>query len=476
MSISVVRWIVLTLLFLTVASPAQTAAEPSPNVSAASGSLPPNDLLAFTKYRLKNGLEVILHQDHSLPMVALNLWYHVGPSNEPPRRSGFAHLFEHLMFEGSAHVGRDFDIILESIGATNSNATTDWDRTNYFETVPREGLELVLWLESDRMGFLLEGLTPQRLEVQRGVVKNERRENYENAPYGASGLAMVEALFEPGHPYHGAIIGSMRDIDAASFEDVRHFFQAFYAPSNATLALAGDFDPVPTRALIDRYFGSLPERPGAVRWRPERRRATPPLKTAKRVIINEHVQLGRLALGWITPPAFTPDDCVLHVVMSLLAGGKATRLYQELVVEQRVSSEVSASLDSTELGSMVGVTATRATGTAEEKLEKALDGALEVLRQRGPTEQELSRAKRRIRLQVMDSLQLFNSSGGDAGQAGILQRFNHYLGDPGGLAGWLAQIDKVSRADVMRVMGHYLMPATRVVVVTREETKTKAGP
>src|SRR5687767_415232 len=234
---------------------AQAPATATPQPAAAPASATPR--IPFEKYRLKNGLEVILHEDRSLPLVAVNIWYHVGPANEPKGRSGFAHLFEHLMFEGSRHVGREFDLLLEAAGATNMNGTTSWDRTNYFETVPREHLELVLWIESDRMGFMLDTLNQERLDVQRGVVQNERRQSYENAPYGPSTLALLDALFPEGHPYHGAVIGSMKDLEAAKLEDVRSFFQAYYAPSNATLAIAGDFDGAAVKQLIERYFGTL---------------------------------------------------------------------------------------------------------------------------------------------------------------------------------------------------------------------------
>src|SRR5688572_622487 len=245
---------------------APPTAAPSPPAAAAGAGTPQpksaestaggrqeNVGLAFEKYSLKNGLGVILHQDRSLPLVAVNLWYHVGPANEPPGRSGFAHLFEHLMFEGSRHVGREFDRLLESVGATNVNGTTSWDRTNYFETVPREQLELVLWIESDRMGFMLDGLDQERLDVQREVVKNERRQTYENAPYGPSMLALLDTLFPNGTPYHGAVIGSMEDLTRAELGDVRAFFQAYYAPSNATLALAGDFEIEAAKTLIQKY-------------------------------------------------------------------------------------------------------------------------------------------------------------------------------------------------------------------------------
>ncbi len=203
---------------------------------------------------------MILHSDRSLPLIAVNVWYHAGPANEPAHRSGFAHLFEHLMFEGSKHVGHEFDRILESIGATNSNGTTSWDRTNYFETAPSENLETLLWLESDRMGYMIDTLTQERLDVQRDVVKNERRQSYENAPYGPSSLALLNGLFPEGHPYHGAVIGSMQDLSAASLGDVTEFFRQYYAPSNATLCIAGDLDVTRAKALIERYFGTLPDR------------------------------------------------------------------------------------------------------------------------------------------------------------------------------------------------------------------------
>src|SRR3954470_10076847 len=256
-------------------APLAPAASESPEVPAAT--------IPFEKFKLPNGLTVILHSDRSLPLVAVNIWYHVGPQNEPRHRSGFAHLFEHLMFEGSKHVGHEFDHILESIGATNSNATTSWDRTDYFETAPSENLELLLWLESDRMGFMIDTLTQERLDVQRDVVKNERRQSYENQPYGPSSLAMLNTLFLEGHPYNGAVIGSMADLSAATLADVTEFFRQYYAPSNATLCLAGDLDPVQAKAWIERYFASLPDRQRP----PVKPVPYTPLPKAERVIVKE---------------------------------------------------------------------------------------------------------------------------------------------------------------------------------------------
>ena len=440
-------------------SAAPESAPAKPGKTTPSG---PVTEVAFEKYALPNGLEVILHQDRSLPLVAVNVWYHVGPANEPRGRSGFAHLFEHLMFGGSRHVGAEFDRLLESAGATNVNGTTSWDRTNYFETVPRQHLELVLWIESDRMGFMLDTLTGEQLEVQRGVVQNERRQSYENAPYGPSTLTLLDNLFPKGHPYHGAVIGSMADLSAATLEDVKGFFKAFYTPSNATVAIAGDFDPAQVKALIQRYFASLPARP-----KPKRvRHATPPLTSAKRVVVKEPVKLAKVAFGYIVPPAYGPDEAPLEVTAALLAGGKATRLYRSLVVDKQVATEVDASLESNGLASIFGINALAASGKTPEQVEQALAEALVELEQKGPAATELERAKRRILVDVQSNLQLLNGPGGESGRAGLLQRFNHYLGNPGYLSELMASIERVSSADVQRVVRQHLTPSARLAVIT----------
>lgn len=443
------------------------------NASAGASSAPSPYEIPFEKYSLGNGLEVILHRDPSLPLVAVDLWYHVGPSNEPPGRSGFAHLFEHLMFEGGKHVGHDFDRLLESVGATNVNGTTSWDRTNYFETVPRHELELALWLESDRMGFLLDALTAERLDVQRDVVKNERRQTYENAPYGKSQLAMYEALFPPDHPYHGAVIGSMADLSRATMNDVSSFFRSFYSPSNATIAIAGDFDPALTRQWIERYFGTL----SSVSRPPRSAHSTPALTREIRKDVEEPVKLARVSIGWLTPPAYTSDDIVLDVVATLLAGGKATRLYQELVVKQKVASDVSASLDSNSLASMFEVGAKVSAGTDPKKVEQAIDGALSLLARSGPSAEELQRAKRKLQLEVLDDLQHLDGHGGESGRAGTLQRLNHYLGDPGKLPEYMAKLDAVTAEDVARAVRSHLPSGARVVVTTHPQSAahTSAG-
>jgi zinc protease len=466
------RWLRLTALALASwisAYGGQTALAES--AASATPAAAPAVAIAFEQYALDNGLTVILHRDPSLPLVAVNLWYHVGPANEPAGRSGFAHLFEHLMFEGSRHVGREFDWLLESVGATNVNGTTSWDRTNYFETVPRENLELVLWIESDRMGFMLDGLDQERLDVQRDVVKNERRQSYENAPYGPSALALSDALFPKGHPYHGAIIGSMEDLSAATLDDVKQFFATYYVPSNATLAIAGDFDPEVVKGWIKKYFGTLPARPKP----PRNQQVTPPLTAPVRLTIDEPVTLARVSLGFITPPAYTTDDPILDVATLVLSGGKSSRLYRKLVVEQKLASEVDASLDSNALASHLTISATAASGKSLDELEKAISAIVAELGAKGPNAAELSRAKRRVQVDVLGNIELLNGPGGESGRAGLLQRFHHYLGDPGYLPRYLARVDQVSSADVKRVVSQYLKPEASVTVLTLPRAQAAQG-
>jgi predicted Zn-dependent peptidase len=446
--------------------PVAAAGEPAPEVPVPTPSAKAGHAveLEVEKYQLENGLEVLLHRDGSQPFVAVNIWYRVGPGNEPKGRSGFAHLFEHLMFEGSRYAGTDFDRLLETAGATNVNGTTSWDRTNYYETVPREHLELVLWLESDRMGFMPSVLTEERLALQKQVVQNERRQSYENAPYGPTQLALLNGLFPEGHPYHGAVIGSMKDIAAATMKDVREFFDKFYAPANATLALAGDFDPRTAKQWIERYFGSLPAR-GGPRARPKPAPA-PSLGKPDRIVVDEPVELGQVTMGWLTPPAYTKDDAILQVVATLLGDGKTSRLYRKLMLDMRLASEVAAWVDSNRLASSFVVRAVAASGKKLDALEAGLESVLSELERRGPSIEELERAKRKIVLALLSDLQLLNSASGESGRAGALQRLNHYLDDPGKLKDWVRAIEAVTAADVARTVRDHLRGGARLTVIT----------
>jgi zinc protease len=330
---------------------------------------------------------------------------------------------------------------------------------------------MVLWIESDRMGYLLDVLDQGLLDVQRDVVKNERRQSYDNAPYGPSYLALLDALFPPGHPYNGAVIGSMADLSAATLDDVKGFFRDYYTPSNATLAIAGDFDPAAVKASIQKYFGSLVDRP---------KKPTPELKVPParfgRYVVEEPVELAEVTFGYRTPPAYSTDDPIIDVAMATLAGGKATRLYQTLVVEKKLASEVNASQDSNQLSGIVTIGATAATGKTVAELESALSEALANLEKNGPTAVELGRAKRSILVSTLKSLELLNGPGGESGRAGLLQRFQHYTGDPGYLPKWVEQIEKVTPADVQRVLREHLGLGTRVTVVTQPRAKAASAP
>lgn len=474
----------VALLVLGFATPSRSAGAqdgPPPGVRppAALASIPAE------KLTLPNGLEVILHQDKSLPRVAINIWYRVGPVNQPQGRSGFAHLFEHLMFEGSKHVGHQFDHLLEAAGATNVNGTTSWDRTNFFETVPSESLELGLWLESDRMGFLLDAVNQERLDVQRQVVLNERRQSYENAPYGASYLTLMNAIFPVGHPFHDGAIGSERDVKRATLQDVEQFFKAFYSPSNATLTLAGDFDVPRAKALIIRYFGPLPGQAPLARPSPPcslvqesgcRKDFAVRLPPPQALTVRESVSLPQVAVAWVTPAAFSDADLALDVASAILADGKTSRLYRALVTEERVASSVTAWVDSTATDSMFQASAVGTAGGDPGKLEELLQRELDRLRKEGPTEVEVARAKHKLLLSTLSDLQNLNGSGGDSGRAGTLQRLNHYLGSPAHLQAWLTRMGNISAAEVHATLEKHLGPEHRVLVRTLPNAPNQTPP
>src|SRR3979490_807990 len=318
----------------TAKSPAQA---PAKSASARSGTAKPAPLevpqLKFEKYKLENGLDVILSEDHRLPLVAVNLWYHVGPANELPGRTGFAHLFEHMMFEGSRHVpGSSHFHFLEAAGASDINGTTDFDRTNYFETLPSNQLELALWLESGAMGLLPEKLDQANLSNQQDVVRNERRQSLENAPYGVVEEGMFHQLFPKDHPYYAEVIGSHADIQAAKLEDVRNFFKLYYAPNNRSLAVVGDFNPEKARELVEKYFGPLKRGEDV----PKIKAITPPITSERRAVLQDNVQLPPVYRGWLTSPIFKPGDAEADLAATVLGGGKPSRLYTKLAYEEPI--------------------------------------------------------------------------------------------------------------------------------------------
>jgi zinc protease len=396
--------------------------------------------IAYTKTTLANGLDVILHEDHALPIVAVNVWYHVGSKDERPGLTGFAHLFEHLMFEGSAHHDAGYFPPLQDAGAA-VNGSTNADRTNYWEVVPTGALELALFLESDRMGFLLPALTDKKFTTQREVVINERRQNYENRPYGLAGIAMTTALYPPTHPYHWPTIGYTPDLRQATLDDVRDFFARHYHPGNASIALAGDIDTAQALALVERYFGDLPTGP------PVPRVAVPDggLAGETRIVLEDRVDRPRLYLAWRTPALFAEGDAALDVAADVIAGGKTSRLYRTLVHERRLALDVSAGQQSRELEGFFQLAATAAPGQTLEAIDAVIVDALGELAVKGPTDAELERALAQAEANFVYRLQ---TVGGFSGKSDQLNAYNVYRGNPGSFDADLARYTRLGVEEV----------------------------
>lgn len=414
-------------------------------------------VIAFEKYTLPNGLTVITHVDHRLPLVAVDLWYHVGPLNERPGRTGFAHLFEHMMFEGSEHVGEKAHIkYVQGAGATDVNGTTDFDRTNYFETMPSNQLELALWLESDRMGFLMEGLDRKLLTNQRDVVRNERRQG-EGQPYDVADEAVYHQLFPKDHPYYGEVIGSHADIESARVADVRDFHQQFYTPNNASIAVAGDFDPVQLKALLTKYFGPIPRGPKVAPVHV----VTPPITAQRRATITDTVQLSRLSVAWLTPPAYTPEAYSASTAVFALGGAKASRLDQALVIKAQIAQSVTCDVTALKLTGIASCDITAKPGVKLEDLEAAFWKELGKLQQDGPTAEEVKASKA---LKLTSKISGLQRLGGFGGVADTLDEYNQYTGDPGFLPKDVAMTEAVTIASTKAAAEKFLSKDSAVVV------------
>ncbi len=432
---------------------AQTTAALAP-VSSVQTVLPS---VAFEKFTLPNGLDVILVENHKLPIVAVNVWYHVGAANEAPGLTGFAHLFEHMMFAASKHVPRGLaDKLLEGAGVTDSNGSTDFDRTNYFDTVPANQIELALWTHSDRMGYLLDVLDQTALSNQQDVVRNERRQTTEGQPYGIVEEELYHQLFPKSHPYHSNIIGSHADIQAAKLGDIRRFFKTYYRPNNASLAIVGDFDKTKIRTLVAKYFGSFKRGPDI----PKLAVVTPPIISERRAVVQDRVELPRVFMGWLTPPIYQAGDAELDMTAQILGGGKSSRLYKSLVYDKQIAQDVSASQNSNALTSVFVIGVTARAGHSAQEIEAAIDAEMQVLRDDGPTGKELERARNTIETGMLLQIERV----GGSGLANQLNHYNQYLGDPGYLAQDIERHRKVSAADVQRVMSAQLQNKSRVVV------------
>ncbi len=454
---------ILALLLLpgTIVMSAQTRpAQPS-------GDAP---VLRFETMTLKNGLQVILSPDRRLPLVAVNLWYHVGPANEEPGRTGFAHLFEHLMFQGSKHTPPDSHFrMLEAAGATGINGTTDYDRTNYFETVPANQLELALWIESDRMGYLLDTVDQAALANQQDVVRNERRQSLENQPYGIAEEAVVQLLYPKGHPYYGYVIGSHEDIQAAKLDDVKQFFKRYYAPNNASLAIVGDFDPAQARTLVEKYFGTLKRGPDV----PPITVKTPPVTAERRAVVEDRIELPRLYMAWLTSPIFAAGDAEADIAATVLGGGRSSRLYKKLVYEQQIAQDVSVVQQSLMLGSQFQIAVTARPGHTLEEIEKAVDAELQVLRTTPPDVREVERARNTFETRIVTGLEAL---GGFGGVADRLNSYNHFLKTPEYLQQDLGRYRAVTPAGVLAFAKAQLTPSSRVVVHVVKGTPRLSSP
>ncbi len=419
--------------------------------------------LPYTRFVLPNGLTVILHEDHSTPMVAVNVWYHVGSSYEKKGRTGFAHLFEHLMFEGSGHVREgDFDNLLESVGGDN-NGSTNEDRTNYFEQLPRNALDIALFLESDRMGFLKSSMSKEKVDGQRGVVMNERRQSYENRPYGLAEETILKHFYPENHPYFWPVIGSMEDLQAASYEDVIDFCDRYYIPNNASLVIAGDIDSAAVRKSVEHWFSDV--KPGTRGISPA---AVPfEIHGEKHVLLEDAVQLPRIYIAYQTPARYMPGDAELDILANILTEGKNSRLYRKLVYELQMAQDVTAYQESGSLGSKFMIIATARPGHSLKKLQKAIDDELERLKRESVSERELQRALNQYETQVLNMFQYINY------KADMLNRYETFTGNPDWIHEDLSRYRALCPNDVTAMAIRYIDPGKRLVLSVVPKGKTE---
>ena len=420
--------------------------------------------VAFTQFTLPNGLHVILHEDHTVPLVTVNVWYHAGSAREKPGRTGFAHLFEHLMFMVSKNAKYgDFDRLLEAAGGTN-NASTAEDRTNYYIDVPSNALDLALFLESDRMAYLIEAMSPKTVDAQRDVVKNERRQGVENAPYGMASIEIAEMVYPKGHPYRWPTIGYMEDLTAASYEDVVDFFRTYYQPSNASLVVAGDIDPAKARAAVETWFADV--KPGTAPILPIEY-PRPNLTEVKTKTITDRVQLPRLYLTWVTPAHFMPGDAELDVLSLLLAGGKNSRLYKRLVYDLQIAQDVAAFQASKALNSEYQIIVTARPGASLDRIKGIVDEEITKIQQAPAAEREFRRALNQLESSFYDRMERVGNFGGVGDQ---LNSYYFAAGNPGYFTEDLARYRALTPADITAAAARFL-PLNRRVELVVEPAK-----
>lgn len=445
-----IRWrSTATIVAVALAAASAYAQKPAPSKSADVIKIP------FETYTLPNGLTVITSLDRTTPTVAVNVWYHVGSKNETVGRTGFAHLFEHVMFTGSGNVPYGtHDRLTEGVGGSN-NGTTDNDRTTYYETIPSNYLESALWMEADRMGFLLDSLDLAKLNAQRDIVKNERRQGVDNQPYGRAFEILAAATYPKEHPYSWPVIGSMADLSAASEEDVKNFFRLYYAPNNAYLAIVGDFDPAQTKAWVQKYFGDIP------RGKPITRPTISPvtLQAEKRLVFEDRVQIPRLYLTWPTVGQRSDDRYALDVLGAILAGPRTARLTKALVYDKQSAASVQAFQGSNEDIGDFGIIVTPRPGNTLTDLEQAIDAIVEKLKAEGPTAEEIQKAIAGEELSFVRGLE------SNLGKAMQLSDGGGYHNDPGYFRTEYAKGQSVTADDVKRVANKYLTKGRVVLSV-----------
>ena len=418
----------------------------------------------YEQFTLPNGLNVILHQDKTIPRISVNVWYFVGSGNEKPGRTGFAHLFEHILFEGSKNVPEGkFDEWLEAAGANNNGSTTE-DRTNYYEDLPSNALDLALFLESDRMGFLLASLTDSTVDGQRDVVKNERRQSYENRPYGKANLELPALLYPANHPYSWPVIGSMADLTAASRQDVADFFTQYYTPGNASLCIAGDIDLMQARKAIEKWFSDVPAGKPVIPPSP----VVAVLQEEKRVVMEDKVQLPRLQMIWLSPANFHPGSAEMDLLSSILGGGKNSRLYKRLVYDLQIAQNVSCFQNSSKFSGEFYIAVTARPGIGLSQLEKVVQEEIDRIKNENPSDRELTRVVNQSESRFLTQIE---RSGGFSGKANQLNEYFFYTGNPDYFNEDLQRFKSVDPADISAAARKYLRSDARIVMSIVPEGK-----
>jgi zinc protease len=417
-------------------------------------------MLSLDEYKLANGLRVVLNEDHSAPLVAVNLWYHVGSKNERRGRTGFAHLFEHLLFSGSENVGNNEHFrYVQSVGGV-LNGSTFFDRTNYYETLPSNYLALGLWLEADRMGFFVNAITQEKLDIQREVVKEERRQRYDNVPYGTAFERLLNLAYDPDYSYHWPTIGSMADLEAASLDDVREFFRVWYRPDNCTLTIVGDFAPDEAKRLVNEYFLDIEPGGGFPQFDLERK----PAGHEIRETFASQVHLPRLYRLYHLPKMGDPDWIHADLLTTILASDKASRLDRVLVHEKQIAQDVAAYVLPTEATGILMLQATAREGVSIETIEAAIDEEVAKISVDGITADELTRAQNRAEVEYAHQLETFDA------RADLLGMMSTYFGDPSMVHRWLDPYRAATAENLAHVARKYLIPENRVTSVFVPET------